>query len=425
MKRHLAPLALALLAALPAAAAPEPSQPVPPRAGAAAPSASSDEFYMRGLQALSARQFPEARKAFTESLRINERNVMAMLGLVELSFQTQNDADTKRWLKKAEETAPNNVHVLITVGRYHLTRGQADKAENVLVRAVEADPKQLQALIDLADAHSRQGAFEKAVTRLRQAAMLAPESGAVQHLLGVTLQRSGKLAEAETALLKAAELNPKSPDAYVALAQAETRADAANKYIDQALKRVPSHYEAQMLRVFWQYKANDLPAVRKTLDEVIKQHPTAAEPWVRKGILATTENRVAEAKEAYKAALERDANHPIALNNLAMMALSSGGEGPTVAEGYVRKALRVLPNNASLQDTLAAVLVAKQDARSALTAIQLAAKLDPRDPGIQLHLAEILLLNGDKAGAKRVAEALKSTPGVDQPRLQAVLRKAG
>lgn len=426
MKRHLAPLALAMLAALaalPASAAPEPSQPVTPRTGTS-PAASSDEFYERGIQALRSRQFVDAKRWFNESLRVNDRNVMAMLGLVELSFQTQNEADTKRWLQKAEQTDPNNVHVLITLGRYHLTRDQADKAENVLVRAVEADPKQLQALVDLADAHSRQGALDKALVRLRQAAELAPKSAQVQQLLGITLQRNGKPVEAEAALLKAAELDPQSPTALVLLAQGERSAAGASKYIDQALKRDPQNYDAQMLRAYWQLQAKDMGAARKTLDGVMKQHPKAAEPWVRMGMLASAENRTGEAKSAYKAALERDANHPIALNNLAMISLTSG-ENPSVAEGMVRKALRMLPNNAALQDTLAAVLVAKQDARGALTAIQLAAKLDPRDLGIQLHLAEIQLLNGDKAGAKRTAEALKGAAGVDQPRLQALLRKAG
>ena len=424
MKRHLAPLALALLAALPAAAAPEPSQPVAPRTGAATPSASSDEYYARGLQALSARQYAEARKAFTESLRVNERNVMAMLGLVELSFQTQNEADTKRWLKKAEETAPNNVHVLATLGRYHLTHGQVDKAENVLVRAVEADPKQVQPMVDLAEAHARLGALDKALERLRQAAQLAPQSAQIQQLRGTTLLRNGKPVEAEAALLKAAELDPQSPMAFVILAQHERTAAGATKYIDQALKRAPQNYEAQMLRAYWQLQGKDMGGARKTLDDVMKQHPKAAEPWVRLGMLATAEGRNNDAKAAYKSALDRDPNHPIALNNLAMMSLSTG-ENPSVAEGLIRRALRMLPNSGALQDTLASVLVAKQDVRGALTAIQLAAKLDPRDPGIQLHLAEIMLLNGDKAGAKRVAEAIKSTPGVDQPRLQAVLRKAG
>jgi len=422
MKRHLAPFALALLAALPAWSAPEPSQPVAPRTGAA-PTASSDELYQRGLVALSARQFGEAKRWFTEALTVNERNVMAMLGLVELSFQTQSEADTKRWLQKAEQTDPNNVHVLATLGRYHLTRGQVDKAENVLVRAVEADPKQVQPLVDLAEAHARLGALEKAQTRLRQAAELAPKSPLIQQLLGITLLRNGKPVEAEAALLKSAELDPQSPTPLVLLAQHERTAAGATKYIDQALKRAPQNYDAQMLRAYWQLQGKDMAGARKTLDDVMKQHPKAAEPWVRLGMLASAEARPADAKAAYKSALERDPNHPIALNNLAMISLTAG-ENPSVAEGLVRKALRMMPNNAALQDTLAAVLVTKKDVRGALTAIQLAAKLDPRDAGIQLHLAEILVLNGDKAGAKRVTEALKGAPGVDAARLQAVTRKA-
>ncbi len=423
MHRRFAPVAFALLAALPALAAPELTQPVAPRvvAGVATP---SDESYQKGLQAMSARQYVEAKRWFVDSLRMNERNVNAMLGLVELSFQTQVDTETRRWLQKAEETDPNNAQVLTTVGRYHLLRGQIDKAESALIRAVEIDPKQVQTLIDLADVHSRLGVHDKAQSRLRQAAELDPKSAKIQLMLGASLQRSGKPAEAETALLKAADLDPQSPEPFVQLARNETKAAAANKYIDQALKRSPQHYDAQMLRVYWLYEAKDVAGVRKALETVMRQHPKAAEPWVQMGMLATMGNRPADAKSAYKSALERDPNHPIALNNLAMISLTAG-ENPSVAEGLVRKALRMLPNNAALQDTLAAVLVAKKDARGALTAIQLAAKLDPRDPGIQLHLAEIMVLNGDKAGAKRVLDALKGAPGVDAARLQAVLRKAG
>jgi Flp pilus assembly protein TadD len=176
-----------------------------------------------------------------------------------------------------------------------------------------------------------------------------------------------------------------------------------------------------MMRAYWQHQTGDTASARRTLDGVMKLYPKLAEPWVRLGMLASAEKRTADARSAYKAALERDANHPVALNNLAMISLEAG-ENPNVAEGMIRKALKVLPNNGALQDTLATVLVAKKDARGALAAIQLAAKLSPNDPGIQLHLAEILLLNGDKVAAKRTAEALKPGPGVDPGRLAAVLR---
>lgn len=423
MKRSLVPLALVLCLALPALAAPEPSQPVLPRAGTGA-SNPADESYARGLQALSAGQPDEARRAFNEALKANDRHVMAMLALAELAFQNKNDTELKRWLQKAEQTEPNNVHVLLTLGRYHLTRDQASKAESVLTRAVDAQPKNLQALIDLADAHSRQRDHAKAAMRLRQAAELAPQSAQVQQLLGLALMRNGKPAEAEKHLLKAAELEPQSPEPLLLLAQMETKAAGATKYIDQALQRAPQSYDGLMMRAYWQHQAGDTAGARRTLDSVMKLYPKLAEPWVRLGMLASAEKRTADARSAYKAALERDANHPVALNNLAMISLEAG-ENPSVAEGMIRKALKVLPNNGALQDTLAAVLVAKKDARGALAAIQLAAKLSPNDPGIQLHLAEILLLNGDKVGAKRAAESVKAGPGVDAARLSAVLRKAG
>lgn len=366
---------------------------------------SAHTAFNQGLTALKAKQPEEARKAFQAALRADPKLVPAMLGLAELGFGARNDSEALKWLQQAERTAPKLAEVHVAMGRYYLSRKQPEKGEASLRKAVELDPKGIPQRLSLADALTARGADRDAIPLLKQVIQLDPKHPGAHFGLGQVQLRLGAKADAEQLLKKAAELEPKNPLPWLILAQGQSTAAAAAPYIDQALERQNDLYPALLLRAHWQAAENDSEGARQTLQRAAKADVKNAEPLVRMGLMEEQAGRRGEAKRHYLSAIERDPHHPIALNNLVMMGLAEK-EDPVRLELMARRAVKALPDNPQVHDTLALVLRQRKDKTGALAAAERAVKLAPKDPALLLSLAEIQLWRGDRAAAKQSAQGV-------------------
>lgn len=360
----------------------------------------SGDALKQGAEALSAKQPERARKHFEAALRSNPKQIAAMLGLAELAFQARNDGETLKWLQQAERTDAQRAEVQAALGRFYMARKQADKGEPALRKAIALDAKALRPRLDLADALMRRGADAEALTLLKQVVAQDPKLVGPQLALGQLQQRMGSTGEADKTLRAAAQLEPKNALPWLLLARAQKTAAGALPLLEQALEREPRHYDALMLRAYWQMEARDASAARATLDRAAQADPKAAEPLVRLGLLEEQAGRRSEARRHYLVAIERNPYHPVALNNLVMMGLADK-EDPGRLELMAKRAVKALPGNAQVLDTLALVQRQRKDKGSALASARQAVQLDPKDPGLLLTLAEMQLWNGDRDAARR------------------------
>ncbi len=395
-------LMLLALTATPLHAGPVPTQAVRPLPAAGS---GGNQALQQGLAALQAKQPEEARKAFVAALRASPQSVEAMLGMAELGFQARNDAETLKWLQQAERTAPKRADVQASLGRFFIARQQADKAEAALRKAVELDPKSVRPRLDLSELLLNRQANKEALPLLREAVKLEPSNALAHYGYGVALLNGGTIAEGEASLRKAAELDPKNPAPWLVLARIQRSGAGAEPFLEEALKRDPKSFEALMLRAQWQSADKDTKALRETLQRAAQANPKVADPWVRLGLLDEAAGKRSDARRNYMAAIERDPHQPVALNNLVMMGLSDGDD-PARLETMARRAVKAMPNNAQVLDTLSQTLRARKDKKGALDAGEQAAKLAPKDVSIQLHLAELHQWNGDRAAARKAVDVV-------------------
>jgi Flp pilus assembly protein TadD len=381
--------------------------PVPTQGVRPLPTAGSgdNQALQQGLAALQAKQPEEARKAFVAALRASPQSVEAMLGMAELGFQARNDAEALKWLQQAERTAPQRADVQTSLGRFFMARQQADKAEAALRKAVQLDAKALRPRLDLAELLLNRQASKEALPLLREAVQIEPKNALTHYGLGVALLNGGTVVEGEASLRKSAELDPKNPAPWLMLARIQRSGAAAEPFLEQALLRDPKNFDALMLRAQWQAGDKDPKTLRDTLQKAAQANTKVAEPWVRLALLDEAAGKRSDARRNYMAAIERDPHQPIALNNLVMMGLADG-EDPSRLETMARRAVKALPNNAQVLDTLAQTLRARKDKKGALDAGVQAAKLAPKDVGIQLHVAELYQWNGDRAAARTAVETV-------------------
>lgn len=392
--------ALLLSVAQSSLALPVPTQGVRPAQAQGAPQA-----FQQGMAALQADRPEEARQAFNRALRADPQLVEAMLGLAELGFKARNDAETLKWLQQAERQAPQRADVQILLGRFYLARQQPDKGEAALRKAVALDAKGLPQRLVLAEALLSRRAASEALPLLQEAQRLDPKQARVALLIGAAQAELGASAEAEKALQQAAQLDPKSAQPWLIRARLQKSATAALPLIEQALQRQPDSYEALMLRAGYQNATKDGKGARDSLRRAAQANPKAADPLVQLGLLAEADGQRNEARRHYLAAIERDAHQPVALNNLVMMGLADK-EDPGRLEMMARRAVKALPDNPQVLDTLAQTLRARKDKAGALAAGQQAVKLAPKDAAMLLHLAELQQWNGDRKAARQSAEGV-------------------
>lgn len=378
---------------------PVPTQGIPPGDGVQ----QANSALQQGVAALQAGQLDAAQKAFQDALRSNPKSVEALMGLADLAYRQRNETELLRRLQQAEQLAPQRVDVQTLLGRVYLGRKEFAKAEQSLRKALQLDPKAMAARLALADTLMQQNKLADALPLLQAAAEAEPRNATVAQALGDLHFGQGNKADAERQWRRAAELDPKNPAPWMSLARAAGDPKAALALVSEAARRAPDKMEVLLARAQLQMQLKDRAGARESLQQAAKADPKTALPWVHLGMLDEADGKRGEARRHYLAALERDAQQPIALNNLVMLGLLDN-EDPARLEVMARRAVKAMPQNAAVHDTLARTLRLRRDKPGAVAAASEAVRLAPKDASMRLLLAELQQWAGNAQAARQSAE---------------------
>jgi Tfp pilus assembly protein PilF len=131
------------------------------------------------------------------------------------------------------------------------------------------------------------------------------------------------------------------------------------------------------------------------------------------------QNRIEEARDRYKLVLAIDARSPVAANNLAWIYAETGGN-LDVAVDLALAARAVLPDHASVNDTLGWVYYKKDRPLQAIPAFRDSVAGSPQNPVYHFHLGLAYAKAGEPAKARVALEqALRlkpDFPGADEAR---------
>lgn len=146
-----------------------------------------------------------------------------------------------------------------------------------------------------------------------------------------------------------------------------------------------------------------LARARAVLSPLVEANNPPAAALLVLGFCDEIEGDLASAQQHYRQALARDPTAAIALNNLAMVLLRTGGD-PAEAHTLAARAVELQPGNPSFLHTLALSLRANRRNGDAIETIRKATQIDPAGIEWQLTLGELLVENGqlDKAAAPLV-----------------------
>ena len=305
----------------------------------------------------------------------------------------------------ATAALPTDPQIMDALGRTHLAMGDNPRALTVLKALTSMQPKNPQHQVRLAEAYLAGKDSAAAMRTLRHALELDADNLPAQRNLalllaaerrpqeGLVIARSiqKRLPQAAAGFVLEGELEagsknwPAAAAAYrLALQKAKTT-DLAIK-LHESLVAAGKVAEADRLAADWQ-----------------KEHPKDVIFTYQLGDAAVAAKNWPQADALYRAVLAQQPNHAAAMNNLAWVMATRRQAG---ASAMAERAVALLPDRAALLDTLAFTLEVENQLPKAVETQKRAVQLDPKSPGLRLHLAQLLIKQGDKAEARLELEKL-------------------
>ena len=160
----------------------------------------------------------------------------------------------------------------------------------------------------------------------------------------------------------------------------------------------------------------------RMLDEAARAHPGAALPLLDTAQIHEGLGDRTAATAAYRAALRREPENALALNNFAFF-LSTEPDQVDEALEMAERAYQRAPTSPAVADTLGWLLYLKGDLERAETLVQEALRRLPTNAQVRFHLGMVYARRGKTAEARReLEEALKSPDLAEAAEARSTLR---
>jgi Flp pilus assembly protein TadD len=350
-------------------------------------------------------------------------------------------------LQQAVQLGPGvaNPHMLLAEVLGRLSRNKEAEAE--WQAALKIEPGSKQVLNGLARSLMAQGDFEKVVTLL--ANVSRDESLSID--LSLAYRKMGQLDDEEHVLREALKANPDSDRLTAALVSHwvdTSHFEAATELSEKIAKLKPNDLEAQRilfrtlvvtgandramalgkrllqaephdedllnLNGFLEYKAGDLDAARKHLEEAVGLKPDDYNPRVNLGLVIAQSEDPAGAEQQLRIAIQLGADSPQVYFALSKALRTQGKTEEAQQElAIFQQKQKAEADHAAavLKATQAAESLKAGDKQKAADLFREACEAAPDDAGLAYRLAMVLADLGDAAGERAALEAaIKANP---------------
>jgi tetratricopeptide (TPR) repeat protein len=392
----------------------------------------------------------------------------ARLSLAAAYDLLQRPVDAEQVLREALDADPDDLGLYVALARSRRERGDLDGEVAVYREILERNPGHHAALVALSDAQlkadDRVGAtktleeieshnpddlrsivrlaflyyeeqrYVEAVERFERVVAETPEEWEVVFFLGIAQRRSGDASAAIATFERIPVTSENYAEARTQLAAIHERYERyteAKAEVEKAYSAKPSR-DLALYGLTMRAKAGDFDGAVAQLEDLLSAEPEDDELLYNLGVVYGEADRVEEAIEYMRRALEENPDNASALNYIGYT-WAERGIHLDEAESLIARALDLRPEDGYIADSLgwvyymrAVPLVeggqtheAKELLGRALEHLELAADLTGGDPVVSEHLGDTYLLLDDKTRAlDRFEEALRLEPRFgEQPKL--------
>ena len=322
------------------------------------------------------------------------------LALIDHHLASANPAAALVAAQAALARLPDQPELLDRLGRAQLAVGSHQQAITTYNRLITVQARSPAGLLGLAEAQWQANNLPAAGKSVKRALLLAPDSLPAQ---GLAIRLALRQQQPGHALALARGVQKQRPDQAVGyLLEAEIfsaaqRWAAALPALRKALAlaapaQAPARYHHTLRQAGQRAEADAFASAWR------KNHDSDALFLFYLGDVALAQNDLPGAEALYRAVLQRQPSHAMALNNLAWLLLTQKKPG---ALAYAQRAVAAAPHQPALLDTLAQAHAAEQQIGQAISLQKQALAMRPDDPALRLTLARFY----GQAGEKRLAKA--------------------
>jgi tetratricopeptide (TPR) repeat protein len=381
----------------------------------------------------------------------------------DMTYRGQKDAlvaEAEEHMREAVRLDGSDPALNNSLGEILAAQGKRDEARQAFAKALQLNPKNSQALVNMGILDKGSGDKAAAISRFNQAIAANSKNAKAHYYKGEALYESGQYHEALQSLNTALYLNRNAPHTLNKMGealQAQGNQVAAIARFRESARLKPEFAPAyQNLGNLLQQRGDGELAISE-LRSALNVRPNHIPYLMQIGQTSLALDKSAQAVEYYNQALTADPNNVEAIKGLATAyqrsaeqvaskEMLSGNEALLDAETHLQKAIQLNPNSLDLRLALLKVQKATGATQLDTAALEQLASNPASNEGEQLRrtealitlgrfqeadaeinnlitaftgspqrtmkLADILLINGDTLGAKRVYESvLASNPG--------------
>lgn len=347
----------------------------------------------------------EVAGLFARAVTANPTEKQSHLMLVEFHMRNQDYKLAVAAAQGAVVAIPDSPELLDALGLAQQASGDNNQALTSFGKLASLQPESVLPLMRLANVQMASGNKDAAASSLRKALSLKPDLMDAQRGLINLAMEATNYTEALAVARNVQKQRPKDVAGHVFegdIAAAQKKWDVALNAYRQGLKIMPAPILAIKIHSVLgaSGKANEADRFAASW---LKEQPKDISLRLYLGDQADARGDLATAEKMYASVVEIQPQNALALNNLAWV---TGKQGKDSAIVIAEKAVALDPRQAAYLDTLAMLLLKKNDYAKALEWQNKAVLLQPQAPLFRLNLAKILILSGRKDLARKELGAL-------------------
>ncbi|MEX2671530.1 MAG: tetratricopeptide repeat protein [Phycisphaeraceae bacterium] len=310
------------------------------------------------------------------------------------------------------DPAQRATRILATQGAWErVLRFASDWRERELYRPLPADVAIAEAHLNLGD---HQAALQQIDAYLESAREQPNQAFPIINIYARAMVAAGRIAEASDLLQPLLPDDNAWRDLWISLAMRLNDADEIAAWLEAVEEAIPAEgaNEQANLASNWyglgqRFDSNDYRQhALSILEQASSRADAPAGVHVTHGVIAYQEGDLATAESQYRTALNRDEDHAIALNNLAML-LADREAALDEALALAERAVEATESNvASFLDTIAHVQMQRGDYADAIVHLEEAVRLEPRTIEWRVNLVRAYHRQGRRDQALAALEEL-------------------
>lgn len=354
---------------------------------------------------LSADRPADARKVLEQVIESHPTDVQVRYLLAQTQRELGDGEGAERTARALMAMAPADVRGPVVLSQVFADRGEHAKVVEVLTPIVDkgsigSAQSAMGVTMRLASAHMALGQQDTALAILEKARAARPDPMMDAYLMQ-TLVMARRF---DRAIALGQEIRTARPDDLQIgrlLAQAylgARRPDAAVEILEDERHRRPDDASVTLALATTLADARREPQAMALLAEAEKTFGNQVAYWFQRGAILERFSRRADAKAAFRKALELEPAHAPTLNYLGYMLVEDGGPMDEAVQ-FIQQALVADPDNGSYLDSLGWAYFKQGKVAEARAQLQRAATLAQSNSVIQDHLGDVLIALKDGAGA--------------------------